>query len=108
LIRVKRWLLLHTSKPESQKKYIAGAFAHQPQIILYFGMMFWVSFGILVFCGLLRENYGLNVKDAKKLKNCIFWKWDRMHYHYTRALLRSSLARARLSAPVPRHKQAMP
>jgi hypothetical protein len=31
-------------------------------------MKFWVSFGVLEFYKLLRENCGLNVKDAKNLK----------------------------------------
>jgi hypothetical protein len=32
-------------------------------------MMFLVSFGVLVFCRSLRENRGLKVKIAKKLKS---------------------------------------
>jgi hypothetical protein len=33
---------------------------------------FFISFGVLVSCRLLKENCGLNVEDAKKLKKDIF------------------------------------
>ena len=43
----------------------------RPLALVFYDVL--VSFGVLVFCRLLKENCGLNVEDAKKIEERHLW-----------------------------------